>query len=201
MAEPKVILIGGAPGAGKSTLGREVARALSITSLGIDDLLAAAKAVTTPASHPGLHVMSTTDYVTYYTTSTPDQLIADATTQHEATWPAIERVIRNHAAFGSPIVIDGWAMRPGKVAQLGLDNVSSVWLVADPAVLVEREKRNVDFVRNSPDPEGMLENFLARSLWYNELIREQTTALGLRVLHQDGTASVEDLCAQTFERA
>ena len=67
--------------------------------------------------------------------------------------------------------------------------------------LEEREKRSVDFVRDSPDPDRMLRNFLARSLWYNELIREQATALGLRVLHQDGSASVEDLCAQALGRA
>jgi len=78
--------------------------------------------------------------------------------------------------------------------ELGLANVASFWLVSDPAVLEARERKNVDFVRDSPDPDRMLRNFLARSLWYNELIEEKATAQGLPILHQDGHASVEDLC-------
>ena len=40
----------------------------------------------------------------------------------------------------------------------------------------------------------MLENFLARSLWYNGLIKEQATELRLNILQQNGQISVEDLC-------
>jgi len=112
MRERKVVLIGGTPAAGKSTLARELGRKLNVTAISIDDLFVAAKSVTTPKTHPGLHVMATGDYVTYYTSNRPETLIADATVQHEAIWPAVERVIRNHAAFGCPIVIEGWAMRP-----------------------------------------------------------------------------------------
>ncbi len=53
----KVFLIGGAPGAGKTTLGSALAARLGITSLSIDDLKTAALAITTPETHPKLHVM------------------------------------------------------------------------------------------------------------------------------------------------
>jgi 2-phosphoglycerate kinase len=195
MANPTVYLIGGAPGAGKTTLGQALATLLKATSLTADDLFTAAKAVTTPDSHPGLHVMSAVNSVEYFTLSSLDQLIADATAQHEATWPAIEKVIRKHAAWGPPIVIDGWFLRPKRVKALNLDGVVSFWLVADPAVLEERERRNAEFFGQSTNPAQMLQNFLGRSLWYNELIREQATALGLPILHQDGHASVDSLCA------
>ncbi len=199
MKKPKVLLIGGAPGVGKTTLGRVLASRLRSTSLSIDDLLTAAKAVTTRQSHPGLHVMSAVNSVEYFTTSSVDQLTADATIQHDATWMVIEKVIRNHATWGSPIVIDGWALRPNKVAKLDLGNVTSFWLVAGPSVLEERERENVDFFHNSSNPERMLENFLARSVWYNNLIREQATEWKLNILHQDGQASVEDLCNAVLE--
>lgn len=195
MDHPKVILIGGAPGAGKTTLGRNLAIKLGITSLTVDDLMTAAKAVTTPDSHPGLHVMSRMHWVDYFTMTAVDQLIDDANIQHEATWPAVEKVIRYHAAsWGSPIVIDGWALRPERVAQLDLENVKTFWLVTEPAVLEERESTNVDFIRDSPDPPRMLRNFLARSLWYNEMIKEQATELGQNLLYQSGETSVDELC-------
>jgi 2-phosphoglycerate kinase len=192
--DPKVLLIGGAPGVGKTTLGRALAARLGATSLSIDDLLTAAKAVTTPESHPGLHIISAVGHIEYFTSSSVDQLKADATAQHEAAWPAVEKVIRNHATWGSPIVIDGWALRPTKVVLLDLSNVKSVWLVADPSVLREREKQNRDFVRDSPEPDRMLENFLARSIWYNDLIQGQATELRLKTIKQDGATSVEQLC-------
>jgi len=195
MANAKVVLIGGAPGVGKTTLSRAMAARLDATSLSVDDLLTAAKAVTTPASHPGLHVMSVVNYVEYFTTTSVAQLKSDASLQHEATWPAVEGVIRKHAAWGPPIVIDGWTLRPHKVAQLNLANVISVWLVAAPSVLEERERTNLDFVRDSSDPERMLGNFLARSFWHNDLIKRQATELGLKILQQDGHTSVEELCS------
>jgi len=191
----KVILIGGAPGAGKSTLGRALAARLEIGSLTIDDLLVATRAVTTRASHPGLHLMNGISYIEYFTRSEPARLIADAERQEEAIWPATEKVIRSHAApWGTPIVIDGWTLRPRRVVELGLENVTSFWLVVEPTELERRERANAEFVRDSPEPERMLRNFLARSLWHNDLLRRQANELGLPVLRQDGIASVEDLC-------
>jgi 2-phosphoglycerate kinase len=194
MQDAKVILVGGAPGAGKSTLAQELARRLHITSISIDDLALATQGVTTPISHPGLHLMRTGDHLTYFTSNPPERLISDASEQHDALWPAIERVIRAHAKWREPIVIEGWALRPNRVLELGLANVSSYWLVVEPSVLEEREKKNVEFVRGSEDPERMLSNFLARSGWYNDLIRDQASSLGLPILYQAGDSSVEALC-------
>jgi 2-phosphoglycerate kinase len=191
---PKVYLIGGAPGVGKSTLGRELATRIGQTSLSADDLLVAAKGVTTAQSHPGLHVMSRLPYPEYFATSSVEQLKADATIQHDAMWPAIESVVRAHSKSGPPIVIDGWFMRPNRVAALDLANVRSLWLVAAPGVLAEREALNVEFWGRSSDPTRMRANFVARSLWYNDLIQREATTLGLRVLVQNGQASPSELC-------
>ena len=97
-------------------------------------------------------------------------------------------------------MIDGWALRPNKVAALGGENVRSFWLVADRAVLEERERTNADYFGQSRDPERMLQNFLGRSLWYNDLIEQQATELGLDILRQDGHRSVDVLCAEAMER-
>ena len=86
------------------------------------------------------------------------------------------------------------------MADLGLGNVASFWIVTTREVLETRERNNVDFTEGSPDPERMFQNFLARSLWYNDLIREQASSLGMCILYQDGASSVEDLCAEVMRR-
>ena len=40
----------------------------------------------------------------------------------------------------------------------------------------------------------MLENFLGRSHWFNELMRKQVTGRRLNLLPQTGKASVDQLC-------
>jgi 2-phosphoglycerate kinase len=199
MRDPKVILIGGAPGAGKTTLGRNLAIRLGRRSLTIDDLMIAARVVTTPQSHPGLHMLKGKSGGDYFTNTDPPRLIADAQRQHEEAWPIVDKVIRNHAAeWGSPVVIDGWAMRPAWVAAMDLDNVASFWLVVDHDVLEQREAANTDFLNTSTDPARMLRNFLARSFWYNDLIHQDASTHGLSVIRQDGTRLVETLCTEVL---
>jgi len=181
-------------------LGVALAARLGIPSLTIDDLNVAAQAITTPETHPDLHVMRKLPSLEYFTNSSIAQLIADATTQHKAIWPMVEQVVRRHATSKSPIVIDGWYMWPSWVAQLKLKNVWSGWIVAAPEVLKEREK-NISWYQESTDPDQMLENFLGRSLWFNDLIREQATKHHLTILFQPGNKSVDQLCNMVLEQS
>ena len=160
----------------------------------------AAQGVTTPETHPGLHVMKKVPSLEYFTNSSVDQLRSDATLQHEATWPLVEAVVRFHAKWESAIVIDGWHLRPSSVAQLKLNNVWSGWIVASATVIEERERKN-KWWAHSPDPERMRENFLARSLWYNDLIKQQATELRMNILPQVGETSVDELCEMVLERS
>jgi 2-phosphoglycerate kinase len=103
-----VFLIGGAPGVGKTTLGCALAAKLGIASVTIDDLMTVAQTVTTPETHPGLHIMRKAPHLEYFTDSSLSQLKADANVQHEATWPFVKSLILKRATWDpSPIVIDG----------------------------------------------------------------------------------------------
>ncbi len=194
MTNNKLILIGGAPGAGKTTLGQALAVKLGVTSLTIDDLVTAVVAVTTPETHPGIHALRKGPHTDYFTNSSVDELIADATLRHEASWPMVQQLIQKYTKQKRGIVIDGWHMRPEWVAELQLENVWAGWLVIDPNVLEARERRNEAWLKGSADPKRMFRNFMGRSLWYNNLIKAQAEALQMNILYQDGTKSVEELC-------
>ena len=117
----------------------------------------------------------------------------DLLAQHEAVWPAFERVARKRARIGQPTVIDYWGLLPERIAAFGEENVESFWLHIDPDILRARELLNEDFLSGSSDRECMFDSFMSRSLWWNKKIHTEATALGPPILHQDGTKSVNSM--------
>ena len=132
-------------------------------------------------------------HTAYFTNSTVEALIADAEALSEEMWPSLERVIHSHLNLKGPIVLDWWLFSPSKVAALG-NEVGSLWIWIEPDELERRERVLAPpFVEGSDDPDRMMANFMARSLWRNDLLRTEAQALGLPVLIQDGTKGVDSL--------
>lgn len=200
MAAAKVILIGGAPMTGKSTVARLVAGQLGYGCLSTDDIGQAIEAVTTPQSHPALHGMAGQDYREYYVTRTVQQLIADADRRHAALWPALQRVILAHADWGTPLVMEGWALQPQAVAQLQHQAVRSIWLVTDEQLLAHRVRQD-DFWRGASDEQGMIDRFLGRSIACNTRIREVARRLGLPVVSVSTDQTAEMLVERSLRIA
>ena len=61
------------------------------------------------------------------------------------------------------------------------------------------KKNNLEFFQDSPSPERMFENFLGRSLWFNNLIKEQATQYQMHILYQTGKLSVDELCQKILD--
>jgi 2-phosphoglycerate kinase len=173
MRYPKVIFLGGAPMIGKTTVARILACRLGYSSISTDDIGAAIGSVTMTDRHP-------IDYREYYIANSKEKLIQDANNQHEALWPALRTLFQNHQAWGHPVVIEGWALRPSYVHSLSGD-VSGLFLLADDA-LIEMRVRSSGFSKGASNVALMIERYLERSLWYNAYLRDEVTRLGLKAL-------------------
>jgi 2-phosphoglycerate kinase len=180
---------------GKSTLAEIISRKQGMATISIDDLTAAIRAVTTTSSHPALYPMDGQDYREYYLDHSPAQLIEHAEAEHLAAWPAIEAVISAHAKWGRPAVIEGWQMDASHVARLRLENVKSLWLVADQRVLEQRLREDRDFHTGASDSERLIQQFMLRSAWHNSKISSEAQRLNLPVLRVSGNESSETLAA------
>jgi len=200
MSLPKVILIGGAPLTGKTTVAIRLATRLGFACMSTDDISAALRAITTSETHPDLHPMGGQDYRTYYVRTSPKKLIHDADFQLQATWPAVAAVIREHATWRVPAVIEGWALRPEWVAEMELPEVASIWLLADDETIRQRLLADADFLRWASNKEKLIEHFVARSIWYNRLIAESAARIRMPTITIPPTASPDEIYKSCLQR-
>ncbi len=181
MRYPKVIYLGGAPMVGKTAVARVIASRLQYGCIATDDIGAAIASVTDAKSHPAFHYMAGRDYREYYITSTIEDLIADMNSQHAALWPAVSTLFRNHSTWGTPVIIEGWALRPNLVSHLSGD-IAGVFILADADLIEERtfaHSKSSHFSKGASNEEMMIQRYVQRSRWYNKHLRAEVTRLGL----------------------
>ena len=179
---------------GKTTIARILACRLRYSSISADDIGVAIGSVTMTDRPP-------IDYREYYIVNSKEKLIQDVNNQHERLWPALRTLIQNHEAWGHPVVIEGWALRPSYVHSLSGD-VSGVFLLADEA-LIEKRVRASDFSEGASNVELMIERYCERSFWYNAHLEAEVTRLGLKALViSDGMRPEEvvDACLSLLSR-
>jgi 2-phosphoglycerate kinase len=197
--DARVVLIGGAPRSGKSTVARMLAAKLGYNYLSIDDLGEAIRAVTTKQSHPALHPMTGYEYKEYYIQLSIEELNADAIAEHHAIWPALESVIRKHVLWAEPAIIEGWSLQPEYVASLAIPSVKSLWFISDENVLKERINGDVQFYRGATDEESMIKNYFGRCCWHNARLKENVARLGMASVEVSFQATPTQLAGRCLD--
>jgi hypothetical protein len=194
-----VILVGGAPLSGKTAAARWIGQRCGLPVISTDHLGEAARAVTSPTSHPDLHLCTRLDYQDYYTATPPARLLDDALRAHHALWPGIEAVIRRHLQWAGPAVIEGWALLPHLVHTIASPRLRAVWIEAPEPVMRSRLEADTDFVRGFADPSLLIERFVARSARINAWLRDQALVWGLPYVALSGLESPHDVSSLCLE--
>jgi 2-phosphoglycerate kinase len=193
---PKVVLIGGAPFTGKTTVACKLAANLGYSNLSTDDIGLGVGAVATRKYHPDLFSMAGYDYREYYVEHSLEELICHTVKAHRTLWPAIEAVIRAHASWGRPIVIEGWSLYPERVRELELPNLQAIWLIADEELLESRIRQEEEFYRGASDEEKMIRQYLKRSHWYSSRVRSEAQRLDMACIELRVDHSPDEVCEQ-----
>jgi 2-phosphoglycerate kinase len=191
-AHPRIVLVGGAPAAGKTTLARALAARMGAPTQTFDSVVTAIRAVTSPGTHRAFHA-GRSSYVEYFTEGSPARLIRDALRLEQACWPAIEQICAPSRAGETGLVMDWWLLPPRDLATTDVPGLAGLWIEIDRNALEQRERANESFFAASDDPIRMFENFMARSLWANEHYASQARQFGFPVLEQPGDRPTEDL--------
>jgi len=184
---------------GKTSVAHLLAAHLGHACICVDDLRIAASAVTEKQTHPGLHVMTGVDYRQYYVESSLEQLIHDAELQHRSMWPAIRGVIEAHLSWARPAIIEGWGFFPKDVRELTERQARAFWLVADREVLENRLRAQDTFWSSASNPDLMFAQYLARSLWIDQYIRQEAKSHGSRLVDVCADLSAIDIANRCLE--
>lgn len=193
MTYPKVILLGGAPNTGKTTVSRLIASRLNYACLSTDDLLKAITSVTTPKSHPHFHFMAGWETQEYYVHHPVDKLILHTIERFKFFRKAIEAVVKSHVSREEPIVIEGFGLWPEEFKNLNLPDVGMVWLVADEILLDKRTRNIKPLYEGASDEERMIQNYVGRSVWYNSKVIEAVGRLDIPSIKVSDELSAEAL--------
>jgi len=163
----KVILIGGSPMSGKTTLANKIASKYFYNCISTDDIGQVIQTVI------DIDPMKGHDYREYYIRKSIDDIINDTKKYHEKMWFSIKRLIEIHSTWSNPIIVEGWALYPRLVKELNSESIKKIWLVCDNKLLEKRLLEAKDFYQGATDKDLMISNYLKRSIWHNKKIFEE----------------------------
>ena len=200
---PRVVLIGGPPCVGKSAVARCIAARYEYGCISTDDIAKAAGAVYSALTGKEHDPMASMDWRAYFTETPADVLLDHDLASRERIWPAIDRIVRTHAGWGDPLVMEGYALWPEQVMGAGFTNTGAVWLSGDDRLLESRIRSNPGFYRGAADEEALICSFMRRSSRYNERMVASAAECGaavIRVLPGQTVNQIADLCVLALSR-
>lgn len=135
MATRKIILIGGAPTTGKSTMAALVAKHLNLPWISTDQIRETMRLVARREDHPKLFNPEGYDAQKFLTEFSASEIADMELEQGEAVWPGIKKFIEDDYTWKEGFVMEGVNILPHLVAQDFSDNkeVKAVFLVDEDA--------------------------------------------------------------------
>ena len=188
MKLPRVVLIGGAPFMGKSSVARCISARYKYGCISTDDIGRAVGAVC-----PEINTIAAMDWQDYFTNTTVESLLDHDVNTRRRLWPAVKKIVQTHAEWDDPLVLEGYGLWPETVMAADFPNTGAIWLTCGRSVLEMRIRADTEFYREAADEEAFIQNFLLRSSCYNELMVQSANKCDAKVLTVISNHSVEDI--------
>jgi 2-phosphoglycerate kinase len=130
MKDKHIILIGGAPTTGKSTVAQALAKELNLPWLSTDQIRDTMRVVADEDRHPNLF-NGGLDAETFLTSFTASEIVDKEIAQSEAAWLGIKAFIEKDYTWPKGFIIEGVNILPHLVARdfSGNPNVRAVFLI------------------------------------------------------------------------
>ena len=113
----------------------------------------------------------------------------------------IEDILRLPSKPG--VIVEGFRLLPHLVKQLLPERGRAVWLLPTPdfrqTVIEGRGGWTWGFLAKTSDPERALRNLLERDRMFTDILREETSRLGLHAIEVHNTTAEDDLLKQVTD--
>jgi 2-phosphoglycerate kinase len=193
--------IGGGSAAGKSTIARRIAVQHGLSVYSTDDVMADHARRSSREDCPLLHEFMAMDMDERWVNRSPKTMLE---TFHWFRGEGFNMIVED--LLSSPrypgVVVEGFRLLPHLVKPLLSVPNRAVWLLPTPefrrAVIESRGGTAWGFLAKTSDPERALRNLLERDRMFTEILREETSRLGLAAIDVDITTTEHDLVRQVM---
>lgn len=196
-----VYWIGGASGAGKSTIARRIASRSTLELYATDDVMGDHGGRTDSDQSPYLHEFIAMDMDERWLNRSPETMLD---TFHWFRGEGFELIIEDLVGLPqqSGTVAEGFRLLPSLVKPLLADLSHAVWLLPTPEFreAAFRSRGSLwQIAGKTSDPPKALNNLLARERMFTDRLREETSQLGLWTIELEVSMTEDDLDAQVTQ--
>jgi GrpB-like predicted nucleotidyltransferase (UPF0157 family)/cytidylate kinase len=197
-----VYWIGGASAAGKSTIARRIAAQHGLSLYATDEMMADHARRSSPADCPLLHRFIAMDMDERWVNRSPKRMLE---TFHWFSGEGFNFIIEDvlHLAWERGVVVEGFRLLPHLVKPLLSVPTRAVWLLPTSdfrrSVIESRGGSKWGFLAKTSDPDSALRNLLDRDRMFTNVLREETSRLGLPAIEVDTTMTEDDLARRVTD--
>jgi 2-phosphoglycerate kinase len=197
-----VLWMGGSPCSGKSSIATILAERYGLRTYHVDEAYQEHRQCLDPARHPCMHKWTTTPWDELWM-QPAEVLLSEAITCYGEHF---QLVLEDLLALpqADPLLVEGTALLPDRVASLLLDHHQALWVVPTEAFQREHYPRRGAWVGSilsqCQDPEGALQNWMDRDVAFAKWVTGRARALGLSLLEVDGQRTIAENAATVAGR-
>jgi hypothetical protein len=197
-----VYWIGGASGAGKSTIARRVADRHGLRVYSTDDAMAEHARRSSRQDCPLLHAFMAMGMDERWLNRSPKEMLETFHWFRGEGFPLIvEDLLRLPPAPG--VIAEGFRLLPRLVGPLLHAPARAVWLLPTPdfrrAVFESRGGAAWGFLARTADPKRALRNLLERDRMFTDVLREETARLALHAVEVETTTTEDELARRVAD--
>ena len=191
-----VYWIGGGSGAGKSTIARRLADQYGLRVYSTDDVMADHARRSSPEDCPLLHQFMVMDLDQRWLERSPQTMLE---TFHWFRGEGFNLIIEDVLSLPlePAVIVEGFRLLPHLVKPLLSESRRALWLLPTPdfrqTVIESRGGSAWGFLGKTTNPEKALRNLLERDRLFTDILREETTRLGLPAVEVDTAITEDDL--------
>ncbi|MBM7069828.1 hypothetical protein [Actibacterium sp. 188UL27-1] len=190
--KPSALLITGTSHVGKTTLARDMGRALGWAAISTDTL----------GRHPGRPWPTVRVPVAeYYASLSPETIQWFLKVHYQNMRPRLEQVIETRLADGARFVLEGSALRPEMIARYLGEGVMGVCLHASAVLLRRRIHGASGYDDLGPDHRVLVDAFLERSLRDSVDLMAEAQRCGLHCINVGESDALKDFRQELYDSA